>query len=701
MPRVESIPGQFMHRTCLNNEYDCEKPHNPEEASTRSLLSAHLSESPCEYGPLSSELIYSLMDLAVPSPDQADSERYLIQRKRRKTATEGAHREQLQSQSVMNASSDESLGNVSLRNSKGLHEKHRNAQKSLSSHEAFRNDPKNRSLASPLCPARQQKYKSQTHDHPRRNRSDTPGVPQVDEVTFTRRRLIDSLGAADECTTKLLSPNEAHGPSQLSPGNTADEAETASAASVSSKSTHKAMELGIEHPGRRPFLSTATPLSMLKSSSVTYSRQRSFLNDTLDHADADPLRTKLFGGLETPEKSNDVKSPQFFHGENENHDTKPVRSIHELRQAGDNARFRGDVESIFEEIESLETSTSGRCCGLAELCDKFLDSRYVRRFCEQGFDERLVNCTQSAFHCISASLELSAYKSLLTSGHASRVYSEALWGKILELVPPLLDIKTDLLVLARRPPTCLSRTAQASIGDIRPRLLALFGLQSLCLSPQLLALECMRASLVVLRHNGLTINPLSTSFLARIVDLMVENTSMASRTSSSKNQAELLNLLFLILENYSVISRWFDHHHRQCLQRLSQLNSVLTLDNHDRPCQLAISYIRVILNLTNKEPLLCDSYADPDILSGLATFVTRGFCHMSGGFLETDKDTLNMVILSLGALINLAEGTEKSRATLIRCDGHTNSFFDQLLEQFLTRLNSMDQVSKILSLWSY
>jgi DNA polymerase III alpha subunit (gram-positive type) len=106
----------------------------------------------------------------------------------------------------------------------------------------------------------------------------------------------------------------------------------------------------------------------------------------------------------------------------------------------------------------------------------------------------------------------------------------------------------------------------------------------------------------------------------------------------------------------------------------------------------------VILNLTNREPTLCVSFASRELVSGLAKIVAEKFCNVSNRALVREGDALNEVILALGTLINLSEKTEQSRAIIVHADGSAVPIFHQLLEQFSSSVNAMDQVRDILIL---
>ncbi|KAL4917899.1 wings apart-like protein regulation of heterochromatin-domain-containing protein [Aspergillus aurantiobrunneus] len=619
--------------------------------------------------------------LSCPSHSQVKDNRKAMQRKRRRFLPE-EDGSQMSSKAPMGAN----LERVGLRDNNDLlstishHDYDQDGSEVSqfpSSSGPFETNSANRPSSSYWLSARRQKPTSQ----------------KANSVA-ARKRLIDSLGTTDEGGEDFAPvPAELSNLSHSSRDNIAHETNLTHA---HQHLPQKSSEPKSCTPGCLQRNPSASVVSVLRSSGVTYSRQRSFLNDSLGFTNCEPHDMGNLYEFETKKEPPSLRSSRIPSEEDDAHDGKPVRSIHELRQAGDNARFREVVDSIFEDIEDTHNSRSGKCCGLAELCGKLLDPQFIRRFCEQGFDERMVNCTSSTLDTVSASLALSAHKLIIIGGHASRVFSESLWPRILELFPSLLDIEDDLLVLAREPSIGLSKTAQASIRGMRPHLLSAIGSPSL-LSPQLLALECAKSSLIVLRENGHTIPPFSTSLLEKLMNLMeaAMNAIRDPTASTSRGQVKFLDLVFSILENYSVTSGSFDCNHCRCFHRLSRLHSLLTLDNHGQGYPISMSYIRVILNLTNKEPTLCDNFATPDLVSGLVKIVTREPCDISRDFCDGESSPLNEVILALGTLINLAEKTERSRAMLMNSNSRAVPFLHHLLEQFSSSVNSIDQAQSV------
>ncbi|KAL4868470.1 wings apart-like protein regulation of heterochromatin-domain-containing protein [Aspergillus spectabilis] len=634
---------------------------------------------------------------ACSSPSQAEDENSAMQRKRRKLSPEETSHDYSGNKLNLHAAVGGNPVDLDLHDNRDIpsNVSCRNGSETLQfspSMNASEAKSVNRVQSSYGRSARRQKPISQPRDHDHRNLGDPHGTARTDESASTRKRLIDSLGIAVGESRKALNPESDDAPASAHPfpGDILDQTASSPTHGLSPRRLSESKMRHVERSQR--ILASPIPRVMLRSPGVTYSRQRSFLNESIGLTDHEPNRMENAHSFET---GRDVLASRLVSEDDDNSDSKPVRSIHELRQAGDNARFREVVDSIFEDMEDTCNSTSERCRSLAELCGKLLDFEFAYRFSEQGFDERLVNCFSNSFDVVSASLALSAYKLILNGGHASRVFSESLWARILDLPSSLLDTEDDLLTLARESYLGLSKAAQASIRAVRSHLHLAMDSSWPCLSPRLLALACTQSSLLVLRERGHAIRPISPAFLDKLVDLMVVNTPKDLDGPLSGDRFQFLDLVFSILENSSVISESFDSDHCRCFRRLSQLYRLLSLDHQGHNRQIRLAYIRVILNLTNKELTLCDSFAIPELLSGLVRIVTRESCEISKCSHDNENSALTAVILALGTLINLAEKTELSRAILLHSNGRTGPFLHQLLEQFSCSVNSMDQAHSV------
>ncbi|CAG8188075.1 unnamed protein product [Penicillium olsonii] len=522
---------------------------------------------------------------------------------------------------------------------------------------------------------------------------DSPRTQQRDvaaeNITPGRKRLIDSLGSIKPTLEAPKSPVA----SQSLP--------------VSTPRSPVSPNLPVEeghlesHVQASP---TAGP-SHLRSSGVTYARQRSFLDDMLLEEDLTasdlPGQTHRSRSVQRQLAKETTSSAQLIVENEDMNDDGSVRSIHELRQAGGNARYRGAVESIFEDIEDTQNSTSGRCNALLQLCGKLLDNGLRRRFVECNFDKRLVDCLSMDLEMLPAALALCAYALTSSDGHMSFVLATSAWPKLLELSPMLLMTRDAMTEVAKSKAHGLVRHLQTTLQKSVPRISdILFPAHSAVkLSPCTLALYCLRTTLSTLRTKNESPGGVSSSLFDILMQVLVsESQKCVSQKEIPAESSQMLCMVFSILEAFTASSESANHDYCAAMEPLSTLHDLFYLksDHLDATSQqIQPLFIRVILNVTNSNPAICDEFAKQEIVGGLVHMVTTNFGDLTEDMLGHENNTLDSVILALGALINLTEKSEISRSAILHSTGTIRPLLDQLTHLFTTFVDSISTAHSV------
>ncbi|PWY85650.1 hypothetical protein BO94DRAFT_575671 [Aspergillus sclerotioniger CBS 115572] len=505
-----------------------------------------------------------------------------------------------------------------------------------------------------------------------------------------RKRLVDLLGATVPSKKTRLTDSasiSAESKSSYNPG-TAPE-------TLCAKSSENADDLGNIDAGNAR--ESATPmLSRLRGSRVTYARQRSFLGDQLkmaaaEHGDASvpsPDPSEARQALIT-----DRNAPRTSNTDDDEIDSRPVRSIHELRQAGDNARFRESVESIFEDIEDSNNSLSGKCSSFTQLCAKLLEPAFVHRFSEYGFSERLVKCTTDNHDVLTTFLILCAYRLTCLNGASSHTCLRYFWTRVLQISHRLLSMNDDILTLAARRSIGLSKAVQGSLKKLLPQISSLIFEQDppLRLSPCLVTLSCIQFCLTTFLEKGDEIGPLPATIINQIVKLLILQHEYPSSLLVSES-FQSMELSFLILETHSMLPGTLRYDYHSSFQLLFEHHhKFLQSGQCDRDRQISIFYTRVVLNLTNNEALLCGKFATPDMVSDFVKLATASLPDAPNNRNGEDNNSFNAAILALGVLINLSEQSEVSRAAFLR----PVSLLQLLIQYFSAGLVFVDQARSV------
>jgi len=441
--------------------------------------------------------------------------------------------------------------------------------------------------------------------------------------------------------------------------------------------------------------SATVPSTGLRGPPVTYARQRSFLNEVY-----------MSSGTEDKDANTNSKNQQLEAKKASRFDldadddtsvgSGPIRSIHELRRAGDNSRFRSAVDCMFEDIANGDNTKSTRCNGFVQLSSKLLDRQFINRFSECGFAERLVEYVKYAkddLDMISASFALCSIELLFSSGTFLQTHLASFWQSLLDLSPRLIDVEDEILFMSKARDSGLSKEVQNSIQDTVPML---SNRLLLTLRPRFIALQCIRSVLSNLQQHNNTIEAMPTTVLDRFVSLLISIYHRNMVSPLSPENCQMVITILSILETYTLLLGPLPADQQSALKSLTQLFYFLQpkgFDNsNDRSQQIHVHYIRLILNLTNNEPDFCNAFVTPGLVGGLVNIIISGFNMSPEGGPVEESNTLNRVILALGTLINLTEKSDIAKAMFLNPRDHSTSFLHSLVQEFSANINLITEV---------
>ncbi|KAJ5373584.1 Wings apart-like protein [Penicillium concentricum] len=634
-------------------------------------------------------------------PSSDDEQMSMVQRKRRRYSPDG-NKAVLATRSVKPSDAENGDRNGSPQMGKRVPDVRRPLAKKLEADQetsSVRSTKGGRSVRSQTkISARDREMRVSTDESLEDAESVRKSSPEINQgyatkanITPGRKRLIDSLGITEnpiETSPAVETSTESPSGSQPSPNPISPDRASPSAVNESPAENH------IQG-------SPASVPSHLRGSRVTYARQRSFLDDMITSEDLStdnaPSGPKYRSQSVQRQLNYEATSTARLIVPNEDiNEDGSVRSIHELRQAGGNARYRGAVESIFEDIEDPQNSLTGQCNAFLQLCGKLLDTGLKRRFVECNFDKRLVDCLSMDLQVVPTILAFCAYALGSSDGHMSYVLATSAWPKLLDASPALLSMQDDILVAVKAqarlsPP--LQKTLQNTIPQIAAMLFPDTALSKL--STCTLALYCLKSTISTMQTKGESPS-LSTSLLKPLVQALVsESQRCVSLKKISPESSQILCMGFSILEASTALAESFTKEHWDILDPLSELHSLLCLEP-GTVSQIQPLYIRLILNITNSNPLLCDRFANPEMVGGLVHIVSANFGDLTEDALGQANNSLDSVILALGALINLTEQSEASRSIFLHSAGSSRPFLDQLLHLFMTHVESISTAHSVL-----
>lgn len=138
-------------------------------------------------------------------------------------------------------------------------------------------------------------------------------------------------------------------------------------------------------------------------------------------------------------------------------------------------------------------------------------------------------------------------------------------------------------------------------------------------------------------------------------------------------------------------SLWAD----ETLKRIVGLLPLLALWKEGPYGISQILTLRLYLNLTNNNPGLCEDFSTPDIATVLFNSIVTNFEQLA----DPQRDrilVLEILILSLGSFINLAESSEAVRRLVSTLYHDGQSHLDVFLEIYTTKSKRASEVRPLL-----
>ncbi|KAH7051270.1 wings apart-like protein regulation of heterochromatin-domain-containing protein [Macrophomina phaseolina] len=415
---------------------------------------------------------------------------------------------------------------------------------------------------------------------------------------------------------------------------------------------------------------------------LTYARTRSYLNEAT-------LEDELLLGLPSLDSlgpSRRVKPDNDIEDLEEG--GSGMRNIHELRAAGTARRVVDDVENLLDDIEEKKAnSLSRRRSALMELCSKLTDKAYISRMVDHGLDSRLFHFCGSTTDPILGFLVACAMKFMILAEAPKTSVSAMHSAGCLRTLAGLLKLDSDIAKVAKERRTNMSKVAQGMLGEFRSLIIKTIWLEDApqVVSPRVVALQSLESVVRKLRENGNSEDLLGFRAFADVAELVNHPARQLASGAASISDTTLLELTLSILESGSLnASAWSNSStdtDASMYQLARSIDAVLGAGPSLTERLEALS-LRLTLNLTNNNPEVCAVFASPTLVQNMLQSID-GRCQALGTQLEEEEHmkTLDRLILSLGAMINLAEFSHEARvASMKNGDGLLHSLVRSFLE---------------------
>ncbi|KAL9618546.1 MAG: hypothetical protein Q9160_006730 [Pyrenula sp. 1 TL-2023] len=445
-----------------------------------------------------------------------------------------------------------------------------------------------------------------------------------------------------------------------------------------------------------PMNASENKLPAIKAPKITYAMQRSYLSDMVQDESLEPSLPSFSqsSDLGVPGKgglggsfSQDLELEFLSDDDDGGIGPGAIRSIHELRKAGGNARFESSVDTIFEDIES--PAAGRRLVGLVQLCQKLADREFKRQFLDHDLDRRLTRCDASDNNVLGSALTMVAFLLLLSQTQPSLKTVERCMKRNMKIALLTLEEQRDIVEIAKDRRQNLSKAVRNDLRDFKEKFIASevwSDRKPQKLAPFLLCLRAIESTIRRMRELGDFGPHIDPEVFRAIVKTL--NTSIQS--ASDPDSGLVRSTAVSILESFTVGIERLDPEYVDALGRLTEpstlINSLSSSDEGVTTPQTQELFLRFILNITNNNEDLCNTFAQPSLISTISDLVYTSFSTLSAqesGVAEASPQ-LNTVILSLGALINFAEWSKSVRRLMLTLQSSSRGKHSELFVDWLT-----------------
>ena len=378
-----------------------------------------------------------------------------------------------------------------------------------------------------------------------------------------------------------------------------------------------------------------------------------------------------------------------------------IRSIHELREAGEKHKFVHGIESLLDDLENSESwSLSHKRSTLLTLATKLAVPGCALRFTECGLEQRLFDLGHSESDPIARFLLASAMM-FLCNRSSEPPRSRQQYEDAKDFLFVLLKAEDDVATLARDRRNNMSRVSRSELLLFRTLLE-----QSpiwkykppFRISPQLVALTVLETMTHRFREAGDKSELLPEYALEQLIEIPQLQQSRPGGSENLDCYNVTGRLALSILDACTMVGRsttdeirWSPVFSAKVVELLPPTSGLPGED----AAESRNLVLRLYLNLTNNDPSLCETFSKSKVIIAIFEIIGSHFHALSQGT-EGENRTLLLdnLILSLGSLTNLVECSDAARVAVLTAKSDSASILERLLQVFLDRVELAPEASE-------
>lgn len=441
---------------------------------------------------------------------------------------------------------------------------------------------------------------------------------------------------------------------------------------------------------------------------VTYARQRSYLTDSdvsqsivlnapsPDHHSRVETRRRgarfVSPQLSTLEALNDV-CDEFMNSQG-----GTMRSIHELREAGGNARSISEMDAILDDVvENNVLTMTQRRSRLLDLATRLQDLSFCQLFIDQRGDLRLFARIDLSEDPIANATLVSTILQLFIPSMSTSRLSQIGSSRIVYFLTELLDKDQDLMLATSSRTTNMSKVAQ---GDFEAFWGLLLGSAAWragrppVLTTRAICLQCIEYLIRHARESG-CIDAVPSQHIMMRVSMTLKRDLLGPERPKSKSLVDI-QLAVSTLESCTLNTIDVSEEKlciKETLDSVIMLLPLLTTWSEEEVGTLRTLALRLQLNLTNNSLARCKIFSRPDIIRTLLNIIVSHFRWLSEDNTRHNAEhLLDNLILALGSIINLSEWCDTARQLVMSLHSQDTSFLDTLILLFTTKQQKAAEV---------
>ncbi|KNG48345.1 hypothetical protein DDE82_007884 [Stemphylium lycopersici] len=389
---------------------------------------------------------------------------------------------------------------------------------------------------------------------------------------------------------------------------------------------------------------------------LTYAMSRSYLRETNPEDDL-IITMDLDDDFGPQSQSKDTVSVS----EDDPDPASQAQAHHELKSRGRNYVFQQEAQTMIDDISSTTTSSIRRSA-MIELCTKMADES----FCSQLLDSPLA---QQFFRNISVGGEVIfefatavATVFILRSNPSYTVLDQLYETGILINMFKLVGKELDIQKIAKDRKTNLSKISKDAVMTFRSLILqsSIWSPAAISkVSPQLVSMKAVELLVTGLRKAGNAETLLDQPMVSQLAAIATASDQRLSTNEGTSEDGAILAMVLSTLESVSATRQKQAIWPVGVLQRITDF--LPRFFEADAPASTMLA-VKLCMNITNNKPKACQPFSAKSFVQPLVHSIIERFQSLhSGSAPEKQTETLESLILSLGATINLAEFSEQMR----------------------------------------